>query len=294
MRSGTGQICVNETDAFTFERPAGDPSANCGGILVPVAYDFMPDGPGKFTYTMDWDGYGSFVALGKGGQPRSSVATSRSSDSVDNSLSSQFVRALVQAGKDANDKRAVAADTLTSNAKDRAALLGWVREDLAAYLEAAKTGFDSFKGTEVPPAADFQGQRVWKSSVQPALAQGCWVVQATTTSTFTCILPESNLSIANSYYTQITDDLTASLPAGWSPVGEAPFTGDLPSKRYQSSGDAHGEVWLVPASDAGAYELHFQLVSATPVTRAAQPSDDDDPIGEGGFITPPTPSKPPK
>jgi hypothetical protein len=292
MRSGTGQICVNESDAFTFERPAGDPAANCGGVLLPVAHDFMPDGPGKFTYTMDWDGYGSFVALGKGGQPKGSVANTSSSDSVDNSLSAQFLRALAQSAKDAADKRAANTDTAATAAKDRAALLGWVREDLAAYLEASKTGFASFKNNELPPSADFNGQRVWKSSVQPALAQGCWVVQAASTSTFTCLIPESNLSIANSYYSQITDDLTASLPAGWSPVAEAPFTGDLPSKKYQSSGDSHGEVWLAHAPDAGAYELHFQLVAASPVTKAAQPSDDD-PIGEGGFITPPTPQAPP-
>jgi hypothetical protein len=294
MRSGTGQICVNHGDAFTYQEAAGDPAANCKGILIPVAHDFMPDGAGKFTYTMDWDGYGSFVAVEKGGQPRSSVASSSASDSVDNSLSAQFLRALAQSMKDANTKRAATADTAASSTeKDRAALLGWVREDIASYLEASRTGFDSYKSTEVAPAPDFAGQRVWKSSVQPALAQGCWVVQATTTRTFMCLIPESTLTTARDYYTQITDDVTASLPDGWSAVDEAPFTGDLPSRSYRSSGGAHSEFWLAHAPDGAAYELHFQLIVPASATQAAKPSDDDDPIGEGGFITPPTPPSPP-
>ena len=75
MRSGTGQMCVNRTDAFTYERPSGDPAANCGGILIPVAHDFVPDGPGKFTYTIEWYGYASYVAIGKADSHRSSVAS---------------------------------------------------------------------------------------------------------------------------------------------------------------------------------------------------------------------------
>ena len=70
MRSGTGQLCVNRTDAFTYDRPSGDPSANCGGVLIPVAHDFVPDEPGKFTYTIEWYGYAIYVAIGKSGQPK--------------------------------------------------------------------------------------------------------------------------------------------------------------------------------------------------------------------------------
>lgn len=294
MRSGTGQICATAHDAFAFQEAAGDPAANCRGILIPVAHDFMPDGPGKFTYTMDWDGYGDFVPLGKGGQSRSSVANRNGSDSVDNSLSAQFLRALAQSAKDANDKRVAQADTAAATTKDRAALLGWVREDIASYLEAAKTGFESYKSTELPPSPEFAGQRVWKSSAQPALAQSCWVIQATATRTFACLIPESSVNTARDYYTQITDDVTASLPDGWSAADGAPFTGDLPSKSYRGSGDAHSEFWLAHAPDGSAYELHFQLVVAAPVLTEQPKASDDDPIGEGGFITPPTPDKPPE
>ena len=175
MRSGTGQICVNSSDAFTFTEAAGDPAVNCRGILIPVAQDFMPDGPGKFTYTMDWDGYGSFVPLGASGQPKSSVANTGASDSVDNSLSAQFLRALAQSAKDANTKRVANTDTAAFNAKGRAAQLEWVREDLTTYIEASRTGFEAYKTGEGQLSSD--GTRVWNSSVKPALANGCWVVQ---------------------------------------------------------------------------------------------------------------------
>jgi hypothetical protein len=290
MRSGTGQICVNHGDAFTFREPAGDPAANCGGILIPVAHDFMPDGPGKFTFTMDWEGYGNFVAVGKGGQAKSAVARSSSSDSVDNSLSAQFLRALAQAAKEENDRRVANVDTAASNAKGRAAELEWVREDLTEYIEASRTGFEAYKTGEAQLSSD--GTRVWDSSVKPALANGCWIVQnpETKLSKFYCSMPV-NADAERARYNELTDDVTASLPEGWSVDSDPPFTG-LPSKGYRSTSGAHGEIWLVDSN--GAYELHFELIAAPSATQAAKPADDDDPIGEGGFITPPTPNKPPK
>jgi len=293
MRSGTGQICVNRTDAFTFERPAGNPAANCSGILIPVAHDFMPDGPGTFTYTMDWEGYGSAVAIGKSGQPKSSVANSGASDSVDNSLGAQFLRALAQAARDAQKKAADSAasspDRAAWNAKGRADLLNWVREDLTDYVEASKSGFEAYKSGDVQLS---QGYRMWNSSVKPALALGCWVIQGSVTSTFSCVIPEPDTVAARAYYSQITDDVTASLPADWRLGADSPFGGDLPGKGYLSTSEAHGEVWLARAPGSSGYELHFQLVAAPRGTQAAK-SDDDDPIGEGGFITPLTPPTPP-
>ncbi len=287
MRTGTGQICVNGTNAFTFAEAAGDPAANCNGILIPVAHDFMPDGPGKFTYTMDWDGYGSFVRIGKGGQQKNSVANSSASDSVDNSLSAQFLRSLAQATKDANNKQAPTVDTAASNAKSRADMLQWVREDLTAYIDASRNGFEAYKSGEAQLS---QGYRTWTSSEKPALANGCWVVQGDSTSTFSCAIPV-NKGSERAYYTQVTEDVTASLPGDWSPVAGAPFGGNLPSTGYRSSSGAHGEIWLVEVPDGG-YELDYQLVSAPIGSQPAKPFVDD-PIGEGGFITPPTPQAPP-
>jgi hypothetical protein len=289
MRSGTGQICVKTGSAFTFEEPSGDPAANCKGILVPVAHDFMPDGSGKFTYTMDWDGYDYFVPLGDGGQPRTSVASTNGSDSVDNSLSAQFLRALAQSAKEASDKRAANVDTAASNARGRAAELEWVREDLTTYIEASRTGFEAYKTGEAQLSSD--GSRVWNSSVKPALANGCWVVQNAETklSKFYCSMPV-NADAERARYNELTDDVTAALPEGWSVDSDPPFTG-LPSKGYRSTSGAHGEIWLVDSN--GDYELHFELIAAPSVTQAAKPTDDD-PIGEGGVITPPTPNKPPE
>ena len=289
MRSGTGQLCVNRTDAFTYDRPSGDPSANCGGVLIPVAHDFVPDEPGKFTYTIEWYGYASYVAIGKSGQPRSSVAGTGSDDSVDNSVSAQFLRALAQAARDAQKRSADSAASVpaasASSAKGRANLLGWVREDVRDYIEASKSGFEAYKTGDVQLS---QGYRMWNSSVKPALALGCWVIQGDVTTTFSCAIPETDTVAAREYYSQITDDVTASLPADWRPGPDSPFGGDLPGKGYVSTSAAHGEVWLARDKNGPGYDLNFQLVSAPRGTQPAKP-DDDDPIGTGGVITPPTP-----
>jgi hypothetical protein len=294
MRSGTGQICVKHPDKFTFERPSGDPAANCGGMLIPVAQDFMPDGPGKFTYTMDWDGDGSFVPLGKG-EPPSSVASTNSADSVDNSLSSQFVRALAQAARDASAKRANDADTAASNARGHAAMLEWVREDLAAYIEASRTGFDAYKTGEGRPTTSNPADRIWISSTKPTLAEGCWVVQGTGSRFFCSIPMDSDLNKARSYYTELTKDLAASLPSDWAADATPPFEGNLPSIAYRSTSGAHGQVWLDTARVGSRYTLRYELVAAATTAVAPPPAQptEDDPIGEGGFITPPPPNHPP-
>ncbi|HEY2897756.1 MAG TPA: hypothetical protein VGJ12_11495, partial [Gemmatimonadaceae bacterium] len=163
-------------------------------------------------------------------------------------------------------------------------------EDLTTYIDASRTGFEAYKTGEAQLSSD--GTRVWNSSVKPALANGCWVVQNAETklSKFYCSMPV-NAESERARYNELTDDVTASLPEGWSVDPEPPFTG-LPSKGYRSTSGAHGEIWLVDSN--GSYELHFELIAApAATTQAAQPSDDDDPIGEGGFITPPTPPSPP-
>jgi hypothetical protein len=288
MQSGTGVICVKRGVKFTIERPAGDPAANCSdGITIPVAHDFVPDAAGKFTYTMDWDGDGYFLPLGKS-DPSSNTANAKSSDEVDNSLSAQFLRALAQAAKDASNKPASSSDLAATDAKGRAAMLQWVREDLTAYLEASKTGFESYKSGEVQPSAGADGSRVWSSSVKPSLAEGCWVIQGASTK-FYCSIPlKPDLTAARSYYAQLTEDVTASLPGDWSADAAPPYGGPLPSMGYRSSSGEHGEVWLVDAASGGGYELHYELVSAATAPQPPKPPEDD-PIGHGGFITPPKP-----
>jgi hypothetical protein len=81
MQSGTGQICatLDSDHGFRFNEPAGDPAANCtGGSLVPVAFDFMPTGPGDYSYTTNWDGRSSSVAVGKSASSASLAAATSS------------------------------------------------------------------------------------------------------------------------------------------------------------------------------------------------------------------------
>jgi hypothetical protein len=85
-------------------------------------------------------------------------------------------------------------------------------------------------------------------------------------------------------------DVALSLPQDWKAGEGQPFGGDLPSKAFQAPSGAHGEVWIARADSGSGYELHYQLVSA-PLVAAAPPTPAapvDDPIGEGGFIRPPS------
>jgi hypothetical protein len=79
---------------------------------------------------------------------------------------------------------------------------------------------------------------------QAGVGQDCWVVQGDTTATFSCLLSTSaDLNSLRSYYTQVTDDVTASLPAGWAPQAAPPYGPDFPaSKGYRASSGAHGEI----------------------------------------------------
>ena len=249
----------------------------------------MPDGPGKFTYTMDWDGYGSLLRPARG---KRTAEEQRGRTSGYVGFRRQFAERPVpqsnsrSSAKDANTKRVANTDTAAFNAKGR----GGPARVGARGPDYVHRGFANWLLKRTRPArasSSSDGTRVWNSSVKPALANGCWVVQKSETkiSKFICSIPV-NADAERARYDELTDDVTASLPEGWSVDPDPPFTG-LPSKAYRSTSGAHGEIWLVDSN--GAYELHFELIAAPVGAQAAEPTDDD-PIGEGGFITPPTPT----
>jgi len=164
-------------------------------------------------------------------------------------------------------------------------MLGWVREDVATYLAASRNGFEAYKKGQ-PQIS--QGLRMWDSSVKPAFAKGCWVVQGDTTTTFSCLLSETtDLKAMLDEYTELTFDVAASLPQDWHPETTPPFGPDFPaSKGYRSSSGSHGEIWVEHATSGGVYRLQYQLVSAA-VGSASPAEPADYPFGAGGFITPP-------
>jgi hypothetical protein len=135
-----------------------------------------------------------------------------------------------------------------------------VRDNMVAYIEASKTGFAAYKKGDGHLS---QGYRIWDSSVKPARANGYWVVQGTTSTTFSCLLSEHpDLSNLRSYYAELTKDIAAMLPRDWKIQAAPPFGGDLPNQSYQSSSGARLEVWIARAESGAFYQIHFQLVSA--------------------------------
>lgn len=268
MQSGTGQICVklSSSAGFEFNEPAGDPAANCtGGTLVPVAQDFLPDGPGKFTYTMDWDGETYSVAVGKI-PASSSVARAKSTGppaDSGNSFSARFLRMIEQQQRDSAQRANSQSNGDEWDATAQAAMLEWVQADLPEYLDASTTEFEIYRSG--PPQLS-QGLRMWTSSEQPPPARGCWVVQGDSTSTLSCAITV-NPAYERAYYSQLADDFKATLPGDWSAVAGSVFGGSLPSTGFRSTTGAHCEIWLVE-TEGGGYDVHFQIVSAPHAARA--------------------------
>ena len=272
MRSGTGQICVNSSDAFTFTEAAGDPAANCNGILIPVAHDFMPDGPGKFTYTMDWDGYGSFVALGKGGQPKSSVANSGASDSVDNSLSAQFLRALAQAARDASKKAADSAASSPAPAVGRSQ-----PSNNVATAAAAGPAFIKHLCFSTDPRQPV----VYFSDIFDLPDAGS---DADNFIGYERAKIAFQIYLVDNYNYPGEENL---VECGWMSTATNPNAAAAVAAKKQTLA-----VQAVAAKKR-VVETGWKYTNPQVAKDSANKPSDDDPIGEGGFITPPTPPAPP-
>jgi len=199
-------------------------------------------------------------------------------------LIKEFAQALSQAGAAASKRPLSPSESAAQQVQAHTTMLGWVREDVAAYLAASRMGFEAYKKGQ-PQIS--QGLRMWDSNVKPAFAKGCWVVQGDTTTTFSCLLSEAtDLKATLDEYTELTFDVAASLPADWHAEAAAPFSSTFTaSKGYRSSSGSHGEIWIEHAASRGVYRLQYQLVSAAVGSAPAEPADD--PFGPGGFITPP-------
>jgi hypothetical protein len=276
--SSNQQLCVQD-GAFVYKRSTsqGEPVNECdrglpGFYRIPVSLEFDGNGEEEFP-----EHHILHVNFGPNAQAPPQTSSNSSGNSGSNATGGQ-------SGANASNRPLSSSEQATQQAQARAAMLGWVREDVAAYIAASRNGFEAYKKGQ-PQVS--QGLRMWDSSVKPAFAKGCWVVQGDTATTFSCLLSEKpDLNAARDDYTELTGDVTASLPPDWHPEAAPPFGRDFPaSKGYRSSSGSHAEIWIARAASGGGYELHYQLVSAHP----ARPAErvDDDPIGAGGFITPP-------
>jgi hypothetical protein len=273
MRSGTGQICVNHGDAFTFQEPAGDPAANCTGILIPVAHDFMPEGPGKFTYTMDWEGYGSFVPLGKGGQPKSSVANSNASDSVDNSLSAQFLRALAQAARDANKRAADSAAAANSSPAVSPA------EPSNPVAPAALPAPASI--AYVCYSTDPKQRAIYFSDVFEVPDAGS---KADNFIKYERAKIDFQMYLVDNYKYSDAENL---VDCSWL------STATTANAAAEMSARKRNVLAQAAAAKQQVVETGWKNTKAQVAKDAGNKESDDDPIGGGGFITPPTPPAPP-
>jgi hypothetical protein len=97
----------------------------------------------------------------------------------------------------------------------------------------------------------------------------------------------------DSQYQELNSDVAATLPAGWARTLTDPFSGVIESRGYFSQDETSGQIWVAYNPTQKDYSLSFQIVTTnSPPARTESPtqtqtSSDDDPIGQGGFITPP-------
>ena len=299
LKPSNRRFCIHPGDS-KYRVDDQDPSAGCGGtatFLVPASIDYAAipdwvfDAPDAYPTTFDV-GFGPqdrAIRMGSG-PPRTSKNGETGGNGDDTSFLALLMKEIVKAGSEATMKPLSPAEAKTQRERARAEMLGWVREDVAAYIAASKTGFAAYMKGQ---AQQQGGLRMWDSNTKPQIAQGCWVVQGETQTTFSCLLyNELDLNTVNTAYADLTDNISQSLPSDWEPIAGLAFGPEFSSsKGYRSSSGAHGEVWVARTASSGLYELHFQIVTAPPGTEpnsstVTSQGTDDDPIGGGGFIKP--------
>jgi ankyrin repeat protein len=174
-------------------------------------------------------------------------------------------------------------------------MAGYVADDVKEFLAVAAQGFESYKTGDATDAGD--GLRRWESSRKPALASYADVRQLGETTSYVCTLGNSaykgELLLQ---YQQLVSQVAIALPGSWSKAADPPFGGTIASIEFDSTDGMKGQIWMSFDPSTSQYTLSFQIVSnqqapaATAATKPAQsPSEPfpDDPIGSGGFITPP-------
>jgi hypothetical protein len=169
--------------------------------------------------------------------------------------------------------------------KARRTMAGYVAEDVREFLAAAARGFESYKTGEATDRAD--GIRSWDSSRKPALAQHCEIQEHGSAKSYFCTLYASaykgELEVQ---YKDLISDVVDALPAGWTQTAEAPFGVVVDSAGFVSSDGTNGQIWIAFDPSQNNYSLYFQIVAPNGVAAETE-KPVDDPIGGGGFITPP-------
>lgn len=273
LKPSSRRFCIYPGDR-PYSVDGHDPAAGCGGagtFLVPASIDYatIPDytadnvimDPIPTTLNVGFGAGDRAIGLGSGPPATTINSGTSGGNSDDSSFFAQLMKEIAKAGAEAANKPLTPADAAKQKAEAHAGMLGWVREDVAAYIAASKNGFAAYKKGEPQVQA---GLRMWDSNTKPGSAQGCWLVQGETQTTFSCLLyDKQDLNTINSAYAELTDDIAQSLPRDWTPLAGPAFGPELPSsKGYRSSSGAHGEVWVARTASTGLYELHFQIVTA--------------------------------
>lgn len=173
-----------------------------------------------------------------------------------------------------------------------------VKSTVTEFLAAAAQGFESYKKGD--PTTDDDGLRRWESSRLLLVASSAEIQQRGETVSYYCVMDYSPYrGEVMLQYKQLVSEVASALPDGWSKAENPPFAGEVESVEFVSTDGTRGQIWVSGDSRTHKYSLNFQIVSnqrastapaiaVPPKSPSGPASDDDDPIGSGGFITPET------
>lgn len=180
------------------------------------------------------------------------------------------------------------------------------RESARAYIVAAGTGFESYK--QGAPQVNRFGVRFWSAKEISLPADSCIVTESATNLTLRCLAFTSSSRVEiEARYAELLKSVAAALPENWEPYSRPDLSKMfnenvkvLAGTIFGSSSGLQYYIWTLYYDSQ--YELGYQVLaprrpgegtrSAAPSKPAPAPAPDrsmtphDDPIGEGGFITP--------
>jgi hypothetical protein len=180
-----------------------------------------------------------------------------------------------------------------------AARVETLRKNVRAYIAAADTGFESYKKGAPRVVA---GDRVWSAKEISLPDDSCIVSEGTTNVVLRCLeFTSSSRETIEAMYAELVKNVAAALPEDWKPYSGPDFswvfTKDmLANKVFRSSNGLNYFIWT--SYHDSEYQLGYQVLAPRRPgegTRNAAPSKpapnrpmtpEDDPIGDGGFITP--------
>lgn len=164
--------------------------------------------------------------------------------------------------------------------------IAWVKEDLLAYIAAARNGFEEFK--KGPSFLNEAGQKSWQSKSAPALAKNCRVIQllAGNPNSFSCILTtNTELEVIRKDYERFVRYIRLTIPNDWEQVSDP--LGEVESTGWKSKTGLSGEIFVHLDPERNEYSLCYQMEGLKSPRKTSAPAKKTAPPASRANPSPP-------